>query len=147
MKQFLSLIAIAIFSVSASAQQPKIIVDSIDDFTGQRQQLTSDFQAGPGLEMSVGKVQDQLLMFVHTDQGCVGAVGNQVIFLYDDGKTETLQDMTSRVVCSGTRFITLYLPKQAAQKPIVKMRITTTDGTQDFSVNAEIVLQAFRLLK
>lgn len=145
MKHFFFLIAIAISAMAAG--QPKIIINNVDEFTGKRQQLTSDFRAGDEFEVSLGKVDTQFVMFVHASSGCVGAVGNTITFLYDDGSTQQFSDMANRVSCSGTRFYTLYIPAEVTKKRIIKVRVSGTEGVQDFSVNPEIILSGWQLIE
>jgi len=144
MKHFLTIIALAI---TASLAAQTIAVDEIDDFTGERHQITSDFDAGDGLIMNLVKVNDGYFMFIHEANGCVGVKSNEVIFLFDNKTTLSLPDQTAQISCGGRRFYALILPNGFEKRVIKKIRVHGTTAVNDFSVNSEILARAFALFK
>ena len=110
--------------------------DIVDEFTGKRKVWTNPIYLASRRSVvgRVSRVNDsfRLQCVVMSNLGCVGARGNYIIFLFEDGSNVKYDDI-AKIDCKDIgecQFI--LIPEDFEGKKVVKFRIKLSEEYKDF---------------
>ena len=137
------LIAITALMIGLSANAQDLMVDKIDDFTGQVKKITNRYVIAKGvttLSANVARIDDSYGIYVRSslDLGCAGAYGNYIIFLFEDGTTIKIDNDVADIDCSGSTAMSIFVidPSDFKGKTVKSIRLRQSELYADCSTEA-----------
>lgn len=125
MKYTITMLAVML---AATLNAQLLRVDKVDEFTGSVTKITKPYTIATGastLRATWGRVGSTTFVGVTSsvDIGCAGALGNYLIFLFDDGTTLRLEDMADIDCGDAASGLFVFDAQQLEGKTIQKVRL------------------------
>lgn len=104
MKTYLLTLILSAMALTAFSQE--LIVNKVDEFDGKIVRKTKYYRVGKNsagtLYAAAARVDDHIFldMWTSAEQGCGGATGNYVIFLFEDGGTYRNDKDEAKIDCA-----------------------------------------------
>ena len=140
-----------LFSTAMTFGQ-NLTVNETDEFTGNEKRMTSYYEIGVAqvtssmsykLACATIRIDDAYAIDLWSsgDQGCAGAIGNYVIFLFDGGATLKLDDDLVDVECeerASSRYV--IEPSEFEGKTLKRIRFAQSEGYIDYDFKGEFTM-------
>lgn len=140
-------LTIGLAAITAVGFSQELILDEIDEFTGNIVKATKHYRVGKtstnSLYMAARRVNDSygIEFWSTADQGCAGAIGNYVILLGANGEKLKLEKDISDVDCAdNASSVYVFDVEQDGGLVISKIRFAQSDSFDDFEYVGEYTL-------